>query len=827
MPRASPIDVLLAEDRWIRRLAGRLVVDPHTADDLAQDAYLTALASADRPREARAWLGGILRNLWRDLARSGARRAHREEHAARPEATASTDELVAEVELRKHVAELVLALEEPLRRALILRFFQERTLAAVARSEGISVSTAHERVERGLARLRAQLDSEHRGERRAWAVGLAALATRRVVAPALTGGMLMGTAVKVALLVLGALAWYALGREPGEELPPAPAPTVLVDAPSESPAPEERPALRESAASAPAVDTSASGPGSAALGASVRGRVLAPDGSPLAGIPVGLLLEPFTQEHGQDHGPTTASAEDGSFELALPAGQVLMRPIDLDPGRTLLAVELRAVEEGPDEWQLTLTGCSAYAGEVVDEAGAPIEGARVRVELDSTYLREHGLLRLMDMQPQREATSDALGRFALPPSPAGDGVALRVSAAGFRMTCLSAQGQEQALRVVLRRESEDVPHTGVVHGPDGAPVAGARVATLFDAATSAADGTFTVLWHSAAIHPIGLPDGSTMRCRETHLTATKAGLRPAYVALAELDLAAPLVLRLEPELRIRGQVVDARGEPLANAQVWVSDPTPLGTFAGGSTTQCVPLSVESFEGDDPGCSSAADGRFELGQLLAREYRVMAFEPRTASFGGPWLVAAGSDGVELVLDPEPGRVRVAGRLVTADGAPLAGAMLVLQRLGPGGLTFGGGETTTDPEGRFEFPAVVLAGTQLTCFHEIHVHSVLLEGLGDPEHLEIVLPRLGEVQVELADPALANRARFLDGDGRELAALQFDSNAVTVHVELRLSQGRSDVVQLAESARTLVLYQDGQEVLRFPVHVDPARRTTLRP
>mgnify|MGYP003525952024 CR=1 FL=1 len=64
-------------------------------------------------------------------------------------------------------------------------------------------------------------------------------------------------------------------------------------------------------------------------------------------------------------------------------------------------------------------------------------------------------------------------------------------------------------------------------------------------------------------------------------------------------------------------------------------------------------------------------------------------------------------------------------------------------------------------------------------------------------------------------------------RELAALAFDSNSVSMLAELSLSRGRSDVVQVADTARTLVLYQAGQEVMRVPMRPDPAQRNILRP
>lgn len=97
VPSASDLQALLSEDRWIRRLAARLVADSSTADDLVQEAYLTALSVTEQPRSARAWSSGAVRSLWRDRARSGARRERRERAAARGEALPASAELVAEV----------------------------------------------------------------------------------------------------------------------------------------------------------------------------------------------------------------------------------------------------------------------------------------------------------------------------------------------------------------------------------------------------------------------------------------------------------------------------------------------------------------------------------------------------------------------------------------------------------------------------------------------------------------------------------------------------------------------------------------------------------
>ena len=213
-PSSDDLRELLAHDAWIRRLCARLVSDRSSADDLAQETYLAASAAAGEHgiRSMRAWLSGIVRNLWRDQRRSEQRRERRERVVARPEAT-SDDELSAEVELRRRLAEALLTLDEPLRRALVLRFFKDCTLAELARREGISLSSAHARVERGLARLRAELDRSHGDERAAWA----ALASRVALSEVglateviLMGGSGKFLAAALAIVLVSLAGWRVL-----------------------------------------------------------------------------------------------------------------------------------------------------------------------------------------------------------------------------------------------------------------------------------------------------------------------------------------------------------------------------------------------------------------------------------------------------------------------------------------------------------------------------------------------------------------------------------------------------------------------------------------
>src|SRR5207249_297812 len=108
--------------------------------------------------------------------RRRSRRARRETESARGEPLPSVAEIAEREESRRRLVEAVLCLEEPSRSAVLLRYYEDLPLAAVAARLGVPVDTAKTRVRRGLARLRERMDAEHRGDRRAWAVALAPLA---------------------------------------------------------------------------------------------------------------------------------------------------------------------------------------------------------------------------------------------------------------------------------------------------------------------------------------------------------------------------------------------------------------------------------------------------------------------------------------------------------------------------------------------------------------------------------------------------------------------------------------------------------------------------
>jgi RNA polymerase sigma-70 factor (ECF subfamily) len=169
-------DTLLAHHQWMRRLARRLVLDDSEADDVVQEAWLRATERPpDQPGALRAWLATVVRNAAKQLARGESRRDRRELAAARPEALPATADLVARAEARRLLLDATLALGEPARTTVLLRFFEGLPPREIAKRLDVPVETVRSRVRRALADMRTQLDRKV-GDRRAWGVALLPLA---------------------------------------------------------------------------------------------------------------------------------------------------------------------------------------------------------------------------------------------------------------------------------------------------------------------------------------------------------------------------------------------------------------------------------------------------------------------------------------------------------------------------------------------------------------------------------------------------------------------------------------------------------------------------
>ncbi len=177
------LETLLAQTEFVRRVAGELIRDPATADDVAQETMLKALR---QPRPSRGWLYTVTRNLARTQARGAGRRRVHERAASKPDNAAAADELVARAEVHRRVVSSVLELEEPYRQMILLRYFEDLPPREIAKRTATPVETVRVRLRRALAHLRGRLDDLHRGDRRSWCIALLPLAAPRTA----TAGML-------------------------------------------------------------------------------------------------------------------------------------------------------------------------------------------------------------------------------------------------------------------------------------------------------------------------------------------------------------------------------------------------------------------------------------------------------------------------------------------------------------------------------------------------------------------------------------------------------------------------------------------------------------
>lgn len=158
---AFPSECLLAQAAWVRRLAGRLLADPDAADDLAQETLVRALTAAPAdPERPRGWLATIARRLAGKEREQARARVAREQLVASAVALPSAAELVARAAVQRAVVDAVLALPEPYRSTVLLRFFEEVPTSEIARRRGEPIETVRTRLKRGLAQLRERLAGE-------------------------------------------------------------------------------------------------------------------------------------------------------------------------------------------------------------------------------------------------------------------------------------------------------------------------------------------------------------------------------------------------------------------------------------------------------------------------------------------------------------------------------------------------------------------------------------------------------------------------------------------------------------------------------------------
>ncbi len=447
-PPPPSVDLLLAHAGFVRAAARAVLGGDAEVEDVVQETWVKALDRGPRePGALRAWLGRVARNLALDAWRRRSRRERHEGAAARDEALPCVTDIAEREEARRRLVAALLALEEPSRSAVLLRYYEDLPVAQVAARLGVPVETARTRLRRGLERLRERLDAEHGHDRRRWSRALLSWAAPAggAAIPVALGGLAVKKTLAVAAVTLLALGggWWALRPEPSRDAGPAP----------------KAPVRREATlpAASPATLVAAAAPGIPAPPATLpyaSGTVVDREGRPIAGVAVlARARERLPWGDWQDGGlvfhqalasPAARTDEAGKFELAR-AVKDQVSLVFLRDGYAHAEWPGLAADPAKNQGlRVVLEPGRRFACAVKDTEGRPIEGARLTL-----WLRADAENRTLF----GDVTTDAAGRCSIGwlaegPSPVHQ---LSVSMWGYKGRMLRAPGIADEEAVVLTR----------------------------------------------------------------------------------------------------------------------------------------------------------------------------------------------------------------------------------------------------------------------------------------------------------------------------------------------------------------------------------------
>lgn len=821
---------LLSDGRWLRQMAHRLARSSDEGDDLAQSACLKALQAPPQDGESlRGWFVQVVRNLRGERHRRDARRVAREQLVAGGHTEESASELVERAAVQRSVLDAVLALQEPYRATVLLRFFEELPPRDIATRMGVPVATVHTRLQRAFVQLRRRLDTQF-GDRKAWAMVLLSLPDwQTATTPTWILFMQAKTLASLAVVSIGVfLLWWA--TTPAELAPSgAPAMSAVADATLASKA---QPALRAMGTERIRVADSPPTPTPAAtampLLRELRGRVVDSDGNVLPSF--ALAFEPDHLE--VDSGVAASefvSEPDGSFQFAtarMGSGVVKVQ----HPGwRTVCCA---AVGTGvPSPMYLVVAARSlAVAGRVLGEDGRVIDNATVRVVWPKD-LRA----RLTDISDRAETERlvrrcDPSGRFEL--LAAGvRGAELLTSAPGFLPDRRALPQQtEQAIEIRLREPARE---HGILRGAvvdvRGRPVANATVTLGANATVADAGGEFVLSDDGS---------GDTM-------FASMVGWRMARQQRLATGFPAFCMLTLGPRaLAIEGVVHDEQGRGVPNIKVWVTDPTIIGHGASlmtgeGVACGCASMAElrersslgESISRETPmshwsWVATDAQGRFRLNGLEDRPYNLRAMAAVTLQCVDLAAVTPGDAEVLLRMRSSDRFAALRGRVVNRFGVGIANARIRVQvdaqRVGGTTMDVSAAQATAaDASGHFQLRNVPHHSVYLRVDGEgilpvtygRHCDGGLVSLLDSASgSMRIVAKERLHVQVALIAPETADSLQVLDAQDKPLMLNLFKGRSRHETRTITIAGGKSPVFVATDDGLTLRLMRNGREVAR---------------
>lgn len=839
---AMDADLIRQHNPGLRLLALELVGDPHRAEDLVQDTWTVALQDPSRrwddARHSSAWLRGVLRNLSRSFWRGEARARRREQARAQAEAREGPADTLARAQAREQLLWALTQLEGRQREVLVMRYFDGQSPREIARRLQLSGAAVRSRLHRGLANLREILRRQHPSDPGAWMLAVLPLSTpdlhastqalSRVVygkaGVTQLGTLLMTSQTKALTLIavtalLGVAVWF--WRDAPQQTGPQPPDGVgaPVQAPDQArPQTQEAAVERSKLAARPEAE-----PEPQPARGLLRGRVLDLRGAAVAGARIHAETRSY-------HGTRLTSRErleleiadsDAEGRFALPA----LRGHSYLTAETEGLVTLLDFELGSEgvESLLILAPRRSYSGQLRSSEGAPLPGKELSLVPDPAFVRSIRPGVQPSSQTRWSCRTDARGTFSFTDVPFSPGSRFSLQLAGYQdlsepVPAASTQGL-QLVMLSLQPDADTL--AGRVLLDDGQPAGQATVYLGDQAVDTDEQGGFLI------------PKPAATDTAE--LIAAQKGWLPVRVKLAEAGFPLLLTLREKPKT-ISGVVVDGRGMPVEGAEVFTRTGHAVprsGAFA--------PRDLEDRIDPGPGQllrsrqqRTDAAGRFTLGALVEGDYLVFATHAETQEAASAGRVPAGTEDLRIMLQEATPKLPVAGRVLDLRGNPLAGLrVFVGRRLQLGEDRYLAplrtrGAPVTDPEGRFRFPGMVVRGTYLILSGQgvIGPDRIQLEGRTDLDRMELRVPVSCRFQVFLQDAGSADSLQILDAEGRPLRLVVRLANTTRSGPRTALVRGRSEVVQVPETATTLVLLKGREEVRRMPIELQQKGCTVLR-
>ncbi len=441
------------------------------------------------------------------------------------------------------------------------------------------------------------------------------------------------------------------------------------------------------------------------------GQVVDAAGRPVAGA--SLWIEPTGQSGGWSIGPgtwTATSAADGTFFVSGVASGHTYRLHAEANSYAPATISIPAAPAGStrEPVRVVLTRGRLVQGAITDTRGTPIAGAEVAL-LPVAVTGDGGYSQ--NIAARRTSTTDARGGFEFAGTPPGRHELTashpeHVSVRAMAFEVPSGEGTKDVGTLTL---DVGAAIEGVVRDFQRRPVGGAQVKAHQNnidhrrphdpeirTAVTEADGTFRI---------------GGLRAEPADLVVEAEGYERFEMAAVRPQAGGLIEVQLGEGARLVGRVLDADGEGVANAYVWLRlDRSPGFSRTAWSTA----LTQHEAMAD-------GDGRFRFEALGAGPWTIdVAGEQLAEEVGAVRLRPGEEREIELRLRAQ---ALLAGVVTDRYGEPVAGAEILVQPIDPAGQVTGTHHSArTDAGGGYQAYRVPSGPARIVARHPDYRDSV---------------------------------------------------------------------------------------------------------